>query len=234
MIATPSNLYQLIAQVNGGAASRPPPPPPPVTGSRPSQPAANVNSTHCTRALHVIASSSNNSICTGLAVAPTVVQNDDADGASILRNVKRGAYDSIVISPGPGAPHRAADVGEWHLRTVDDDPIFAIFCEVCYRRCLRKASTPNMLLCELNLSPFACAGLCPALLDTATDVPVLGVCLGMQLLAAVHGGRVAHAPEPVHGRLSSIEHNGHALFSSIPSGVAGVPQSATFSQTNPH
>lgn len=61
----------------------------------------------------------------GLAVAPTVVQNDDVDGASILRVVQSGAYDSIVISPGPGTPHRAADVGEWYLRTVASDPMLA-------------------------------------------------------------------------------------------------------------
>ena len=70
------------------------------------------------------------------------------------------------------------------------------------------------------------AGFCSALLNTAMDIPVLGVCLGMQLLAAVHGGRVAHAPEPVHGRLSSIEHNGHVLFDSIPSGAAELLQLA--------
>lgn len=52
------------------------------------------------------------------------------------------------------------------------------------------------------------------------DVPVLGVCLGMQALAAVHGGHVIHAPEPVHGRLSDVEHTGHPLFSGIPSGNA--------------
>lgn len=57
------------------------------------------------------------------------------------------------------------------------------------------------------------------MLKAAVDVPVLGVCLGMQLLAAEHGGRVSHAPEPVHGRLSSIQHAGHALFRNIPSGA---------------
>ena len=53
------------------------------------------------------------------------------------------------------------------------------------------------------------------------DVPVLGVCLGMQALAAIHGGHVTHAPEAVHGRLSDVHHTGHPLFDDIPSGANG-------------
>ena len=47
---------------------------------------------------------------------------------------------------------------------------------------------------------------------------MLGVCLGMQALAHVHGARVRHAPEAVHGRLSEVRHTGHPLFRGIPSG----------------
>jgi para-aminobenzoate synthetase len=50
-----------------------------------------------------------------------------------------------------------------------------------------------------------------------TDIAILGVCLGHQALAAAHGARIQRAPSPVHGRLSRISHNGHALFSGIPS-----------------
>jgi para-aminobenzoate synthetase len=49
-------------------------------------------------------------------------------------------------------------------------------------------------------------------------VPILGVCLGHQALAAVNGGKVVRAPEPVHGRLSAVQHTGHPLFADIPSG----------------
>lgn len=61
-------------------------------------------------------------------------------------------------------------------------------------------------------------GICPQILLECKDVPVLGVCLGHQALGFVHGAQIVHAPEPVHGRLSEIEHTGCCLFSNIPSG----------------
>ncbi|RVW84271.1 Aminodeoxychorismate synthase, chloroplastic [Vitis vinifera] len=42
--------------------------------------------------------------------------------------------------------------------------------------------------------------------------------LGFKALGYVHGARVVHASEPIHGRLSEIEHNGCRLFHNIPSG----------------
>jgi len=37
-------------------------------------------------------------------------------------------------------------------------------------------------------------------------------------MAVAAGGRVVRAPEPVHGRLSTLLHNGHELFAGCPSG----------------
>ncbi|KAA8534354.1 hypothetical protein F0562_031895 [Nyssa sinensis] len=61
-------------------------------------------------------------------------------------------------------------------------------------------------------------GICLRLLLECRDIPILGVCLGHQALGYVHGARVVHASEPVHGRLSEIEHRGCRLFHDIPSG----------------
>lgn len=61
-------------------------------------------------------------------------------------------------------------------------------------------------------------GICLKLLLECGDIPILGVCLGHQALGYVHGAEVVHASEPVHGRLSEIQHNGCSLFRDIPSG----------------
>jgi len=48
-------------------------------------------------------------------------------------------------------------------------------------------------------------------------IPVLGVCLGHQCLGAVFGGKVDRAPRLMHGKTSSITHNGQGIFKGIPS-----------------
>jgi para-aminobenzoate synthetase len=53
-------------------------------------------------------------------------------------------------------------------------------------------------------------------------LPVLGICLGHQGLWAAYGARVARAPEPMHGRLSDVFHDGDPLFDGIPSPFAAV------------
>jgi anthranilate synthase component 2 len=47
------------------------------------------------------------------------------------------------------------------------------------------------------------------------QTPVLGVCLGHQAIGAVFGGSVVRAPVPMHGKTSTIEHNGRGVFSGL-------------------
>jgi anthranilate synthase/aminodeoxychorismate synthase-like glutamine amidotransferase len=46
--------------------------------------------------------------------------------------------------------------------------------------------------------------------------PILGICLGHQMLAVWKGGEVIKAQEPIHGKVSLIHHESDGIFSQIP------------------
>ena len=46
--------------------------------------------------------------------------------------------------------------------------------------------------------------------------PVFGVCLGLQCIGEVFGGRVIRAPQVVHGKTSLISHDGRGVFEGLP------------------
>ena len=50
----------------------------------------------------------------------------------------------------------------------------------------------------------------------AHDVPLLGVCLGMQSMAAAFGGAIVRAPTLVHGESSEVTHDGRGLLAGLP------------------
>ncbi|MGD9784940.1 MAG: aminodeoxychorismate/anthranilate synthase component II [Hyphomicrobiaceae bacterium] len=73
------------------------------------------------------------------------------------------------------------------------------------------------------LSPGPCtpneAGVCLDLIAKAgAKIPLLGVCLGHQSIGQSYGGKVIRAPVPMHGKLSTITHNGTGIFSGMPQG----------------
>ena len=47
------------------------------------------------------------------------------------------------------------------------------------------------------------------------DIPILGVCLGLQAIGQAHGGEVVRAPEPMHGKVDTIRHRSETLFRGI-------------------
>jgi anthranilate synthase component 2 len=48
-------------------------------------------------------------------------------------------------------------------------------------------------------------------------MPLLGVCLGHQAIGRHFGGRIARAPQVMHGKVSAIAHDGSGVFAGLPS-----------------
>jgi anthranilate synthase/aminodeoxychorismate synthase-like glutamine amidotransferase len=53
-------------------------------------------------------------------------------------------------------------------------------------------------------------------------VPILGVCLGMQVIAAVAGAKVLPSGSPVHGKAYPVFHDANGLFTGLPSPFLGA------------
>ncbi|EIF8946482.1 aminodeoxychorismate/anthranilate synthase component II [Vibrio cholerae] len=65
------------------------------------------------------------------------------------------------------------------------------------------------------------AGCMPELLQRLKGkVPVIGICLGHQAIVEAYGGVVAGAGEIIHGKVSMMEHQNHAIYRGLPSPLA--------------
>jgi len=72
------------------------------------------------------------------------------------------------------------------------------------------------------ISPGPCdpdrAGICLDLIRAAAGrVPMFGVCLGEQSMGQAFGGKVVRAPQPMHGKVDLIHHDGTGIFAGLPS-----------------
>ncbi len=54
--------------------------------------------------------------------------------------------------------------------------------------------------------------------EVSPDVPTLGVCLGLEAAVYAYGGSVGRAPEPIHGKASSVDHDGAGVFEGLEQG----------------
>jgi anthranilate synthase component 2 len=100
-------------------------------------------------------------------------------------------------------------------------------------------ASPDYLLVSPGPKDPAHAGISNALIRSFYQkTPILGVCLGMQCINEVFGGRTVRSPVPMHGKTSRVYHHQEALFAHIPSpfrvaryhSLAVVPASSALDQ----
>jgi len=79
------------------------------------------------------------------------------------------------------------------------------------------ARAPDLLVVSPGPCSPAEAGISVAAIQHfAGKLPILGVCLGHQVIATAFGATVVRAARPMHGMLSDIHHDGRGLFVGLP------------------
>lgn len=110
--------------------------------------------------------------------------------------------DSFVFNLVDEFARRDCTVETWR----NDTPADQLLARV------RAASEPRLVVLSPGPGTPERAGACPSLLENLPDVPVFGVCLGMQAIVTACGGTIDRAPEAFHGKGSLIDHDGRGPF----------------------
>lgn len=81
------------------------------------------------------------------------------------------------------------------------------------------AAKPSGIVISPGPSDPDHAGICLPLIHAAAEreIPLFGVCLGLQAMGQAMGGRVVRAPAPLHGKISPVRHGGASVFAGLPS-----------------
>lgn len=80
-----------------------------------------------------------------------------------------------------------------------------------------RAAAPEAILISPGPGRPEDAGISDAVLrELAGEYPILGVCLGHQAIGQVFGGQIVAAPTLMHGKTSSIHHDGRGVFVGLP------------------
>lgn len=98
------------------------------------------------------------------------------------------------------------------VRLVRSDRI----CREDVEKLLDEGLLEGLILSPGPGSPKDCESCKDILLGTEGKVPVLGVCLGHQIIGSVYGGQVCKGEKPMHGKISTIENSQKGLFAGLP------------------
>ena len=75
---------------------------------------------------------------------------------------------------------------------------------------------PDLLLISPGPGTPDAAGVSLSAVDWFKDkIPIFGVCLGHQVIAQYFGGKIGHAPVPMHGKPSRVTHNQKGIFAGV-------------------
>lgn len=77
---------------------------------------------------------------------------------------------------------------------------------------------PNAILISPGPGNPNSAGICLEVVKNFyQQIPILGVCLGQQIIAQAFGGNIIKATKPMHGKISLMNHDKHSIFADLES-----------------
>lgn len=105
-----------------------------------------------------------------------------------------------------------------YLRELGADTLVVRNDAVSLQQAQELAAERDGVLLSPGPGAPADAGVCVQMVHWAAEqaVPLYGVCLGHQAISEALGGTVTHAEELMHGKTSSLHHQGHAMFAGLP------------------
>ena len=75
---------------------------------------------------------------------------------------------------------------------------------------------PDLLVVSPGPGTPDTAGVSLSAIDYFKDkLPIFGVCLGLQVIVQYFGGKIGHAPKPMHGKPSKVTHNQKGVFAGV-------------------
>jgi anthranilate synthase/aminodeoxychorismate synthase-like glutamine amidotransferase len=81
---------------------------------------------------------------------------------------------------------------------------------------LADAFSPDLLVISPGPGTPDTAGVSLSAVGYFKDkLPIFGVCLGHQVIAQYFGGKIGHAPAPMHGKPSRVTHNQKGIFADL-------------------
>jgi anthranilate synthase component II len=93
---------------------------------------------------------------------------------------------------------------------------------------------PDYIVVSPGPKDPAAAGISvPLIAQLYRDIPIFGVCLGMQSMNEAFGGKTVRAPLPMHGKTSDVVHEGRGVFVGLPNPVK-VARYHSLAVTNVH
>ncbi len=112
-------------------------------------------------------------------------------------------YDSFVYN----LVHYLEELDE-HIEVYRNDAITIDFIKVL---------KPKGIIISPGPKDPTQTGICEDIIrEFADSIPILGVCLGHQAIAHVYGAKVLKGKRPMHGKISTIHHQGDGVFKGLP------------------